>query len=341
MLKPEAQPLLFGNHRVNQVDRDPVHLASRLAQHYNLIDYGPRPGFERQFMHRSFTAAAGSLLVTCGYASPLYGVMGAKDNTGSINLIRSGAVDYKANGKTFAIRPKQPVFFSPTLEYSYCSDHYNGVVFDISISRLRETAAAMLGSTAHHAKLQHQINNCQTFGLDDGRVTQLIQRLTQALTMLDDPGGQLTVDLPYLQIDDLIYRILCLLVAPEIFYEPIDHTDGAASRDRTFDELLEWIRAHLNTGINLSQLEQRSGYSRRTLQKMFLARYSCGPIQWVRRQRLEQAKQALLDPGPTDTVSSIAYRFGFRSLVVFSREFTRQHGVNPSAILRIGRQVHG
>ena len=73
-----SQRLLFGNGNNLTVSRDPVALANRLAQHYKLLDFGPRPGHERSFIHRSFTAVTGELAVTCGYASPIYGVMGER-----------------------------------------------------------------------------------------------------------------------------------------------------------------------------------------------------------------------------------------------------------------------
>jgi AraC-like DNA-binding protein len=118
--------------------------------------------------------------------------------------------------------------------------------------------------------------------------------------------------LQHLQIDDPIYRNLALILCPQI--ETLAKPDA----------------------INLTQLEQRSGYSRRSLQLVFQQRFGCGPIQWIRRQRLEQARQALLHPEPDDSVGRIAARYGFSSLAVFSREFSNHFGLRPSELLREG-----
>jgi AraC-like DNA-binding protein len=90
--------------------------------------------------------------------------------------------------------------------------------------------------------------------------------------------------------------------------------------------------------MRLTALEQRSGYSRRSLQLAFQRRFGCGPMQWVRRQRLEQARQALLNPREGDSVSEIAARHGFRNLSMFSRDFTAHFGLRPSDLLRDARR---
>lgn len=333
----ESQPLLFGNSLNICIDKDPDILAQRLSQHYKLLDYGPRPGYQGKFLHRSFTAFAGDLAVTCGYASPLLGRMGQMQDRGSINLMRLGAVTYTAAGHEYHLNPKRPLFFGPILEYNYQSDHYNGVVFDISISRLRSTISAMLGVDLLSKQIVTELSCFKTVAMDGTRTSQLLRRLAKSLAMLEDHDCILSLEIPFLQLDDLIYRHLALLLVPQALFERAISTKNLSHRDQVFEELLEWIQANLQSTIRLTDLEQRSGYSSRTLQKQFQVRFGCGPIQWVRRQRLKQARRALLDPAPADTVTSIARRFGFNSLAVFSRDYTLEYGINPSESLMTGR----
>jgi len=82
-------PLVFHQGKAT-VDRDPQVLASRLAQHYSLLDFAPRRGWERNFLHRSSSAAAGDLTLTCGYTSPIQGQIGERTGTGSINICFAG-----------------------------------------------------------------------------------------------------------------------------------------------------------------------------------------------------------------------------------------------------------
>lgn len=337
----ESQRLLFGDHSGVQLDRDPTRLAERLAQHYTILDFGPQPGHERSFVHRSLTTQANGLVVSCGYSTPVYGRVGQSPGRGSINLILSGSITYRADGREYRVNPSQPFFYGPALDYSYTCNHYNGVVFDIEISRLKATVASMLGMRVPSHQLITALSEFKTLAMDGGRHSQLIKRLARSLRFLEDPDCLLSLDIPYLQIDDLIYRHLALLLLPRHLLTPPDSGDTPGSRDRIFEELLEWIRENVSSPLNLTELERRSGYSRRSLQSMFQLRVGCGPIQWIRRHRLEQARQALLNPNPEDSVTSVARRFGFNSLAVFSRDFTKTYGMNPSAALRSGRHRNG
>lgn len=49
------------------------------------------------------------------------------------------------------------------------------------------------------------------------------------------------------------------------------------------------------------------------------------------------ASGAAGSPQPYDTVTSIARRFGFNSLMVFSRDVIQAFGSHPSECMRLGR----
>lgn len=339
---PQANPstarLVF-HDALAQVDRDPQHLAERLAQHYSLVDFGPRPGTEANFLHRTSTSPAGELLLSCGYTSPLLGTIGERPEVGSINLIFSGGVVYESQGQEFAINPNRPFFFSPGDRYTYLvKDHFNGVVFNIDMKRLRRTAAAIAGLGVSERRFTGDLDHSKSLYPATSRTQQLMKVLYKTFSLLDHPELQKIGDLDHLQIDDLIYRNLALLLCPRLEQLSQVQQQGLSGRERVFEDLLEWILANLQQPLNLSQLEQRSGYSRRNLQLAFQQRFGCGPIQWVRQQRLEQARADLLNPRSDDTVAGIAARYGFSSLSVFSRDFCTRYGLRPSDLLREGRR---
>jgi AraC-like DNA-binding protein len=134
-----------------------------------------------------------------------------------------------------------------------------------------------------------------------------------------------------LRLDDLLLRQIVEVLAPALL---ADRTapDPEVS-DCAIDALVDWIHAHCHEPISLSELEQRSHYSRRSLQYAFKARFGCGPMQYLRRQRLWLARRRLEDPGPECNVSSIASACGYLSLASFSRDFQRRFGTSPSNLL--------
>lgn len=133
-------------------------------------------------------------------------------------------------------------------------------------------------------------------------------------------------------LDDLIQRQLVLMLCPELAHNALPgHEQGSEQR---FSLFLEWLREHRHEAIGLTEMEQRSGYSRRSLQKKFHNRFGCGPMQWLRHSRLELALDYLQRPQPGDCVSSIAQRCGYINLASFSRDFGARYGRRPSDLLR-------
>lgn len=333
-----ALPLVFHNAKA-RVDHDPQALAARLAQHYALLDFGPRRGWERQFVHRSSSAAAGKLILTCGYTSPIQGQIGERQGTGAINLCFAGRARYRVEGRDLEITPSHPIFFAPGHSYQYSVDHFNGMAFDVDLQRLRRTAAAMAGFGISERRFLPDLQRARAISARSEATQHLLTMLRQASALLDEANTESNALLSHLQVDDLIYRLLALLLFPRLAALLEEGRAGdPISRTRIFEQLLEWIHSHLDQPIQLSDLEQRSGYSRRHLQASFQQRFGCGPIQWIRRQRLEQARLALLQADNVDTVTQIASRFGFNSLAGFSRDFQGAFGLRPSDLLREGRR---
>ncbi|MGB5135754.1 MAG: AraC family transcriptional regulator [Prochlorococcaceae cyanobacterium] len=333
-------PLLFHNHHT-QLDRDPQALAVRLAQNHPVLDFAPRRGHAAGFVHRTNTIRAGSLLLTSGYSSPIEGTMGEEKGNAYVNLCLAGSIRYQTLGLSQAIHQARPLWFSPGAEYRFTTDHLNALVMRLDLERLRSTAAAIAGLGVSRQRFASDLELARVLGCDNRRNRQLIQVFRRTLSLLDNPDLDTHGHLDVLQVDDLIYRVFALLLHPRLDTVLTENRQGGvAPRERILEDLLEWIRANLHAPINLTELERRSGYSRRTLQLAFKQRFGCGPVQWVRRQRLEQARQALLRPQPGETVGGIAARFGFGNLASFSRDFNAHFGLRPSELIHEGRRQH-
>ena len=131
--------------------------------------------------------------------------------------------------------------------------------------------------------------------------------------------------------------VCCCL--PQLWIRQYSVPNVRDAAERELDNVLRALNAQLDD--KLTELEQRSGYSRRNLQLAFSQRFGCGPIQWIRRQRLDLARQHLLNPEASDTVAGICAKLGFRNLSAFSRDFHSFYGIRPSEVLREGRRLHG
>jgi AraC-like DNA-binding protein len=141
------------------------------------------------------------------------------------------------------------------------------------------------------------------------------------------------------RIDDQILRLWLLLLIPEL--KAADDCSSQVSLGESgsawVKALASWIETHADQPLALSDLERQTGYSRRSLQLAFRTHMGCSPMQWVKRCRMQKARERLQCPAHGDSVASVAYGLGFVNLASFSRDYKRLFGERPSLVLRQAR----
>jgi hypothetical protein len=97
-------PLLFPDQLALE-GRDPQILANHLARYGPLLDFGPRPRYEADFLHRFVSAVAGDLTLKCRYTSSIPRAIGESTGTSLINLCCAGSSRYKLDGQDLHLTP--------------------------------------------------------------------------------------------------------------------------------------------------------------------------------------------------------------------------------------------
>lgn len=182
-----------------------------------------------------------------------------------------------------------------------------------------------------------KLSNPIQIELEDAHLSPAYQQLLMSLWMLEEIiATTLEMPHPYLSLDDLILRAIALILCPEISAHPPEGDDikDWNHLQLTVRELMGWLLANLDKPISLTDIEQRSNYGRRSIQAGFKREVGCGPMQWLRRQRLEAAYQELQAASPNVTVTAVARRYGYLNLSCFSRDFTEAFKRPPSSVLR-------
>ena len=144
-------------------------------------------------------------------------------------------------------------------------------------------------------------------------------------------------------LDDLILRSVALLLLPVLGRRRVGSVQPHSPSHNCNEAVtlvMEWMLANLHRPISLSEIEEIASYGRRALQVGFKARVGCGPMQWLRRQRLDKAWNALQNPGPDCTVTLVAHACGYLNLAGFSRDFRERFGVGAREVLVEGRSRH-
>jgi len=106
-------------------------------------------------------------------------------------------------------------------------------------------------------------------------------------------------------------------------------TDVLAIGDRDLAQAIRFVRQHALRGIDVTQVAQAVGLSRRVLERRFRQHFGCTPKREIRRVQIDHAKLLL---GQTEiSIEAVARGCGFRAFKHFARVFRRETGVTPRA----------
>ncbi len=106
------------------------------------------------------------------------------------------------------------------------------------------------------------------------------------------------------------------------------------SAPKTIRRAQAYMLDHLGERLPVSMVASHCGLSVRRLQALFQDECGQSPLQWLREQRLQAVRLALLQPDEPEKISGIASRFGFTHLGEFSRAYRRAYGETPQQTRR-------
>lgn len=99
----------------------------------------------------------------------------------------------------------------------------------------------------------------------------------------------------------------------------------------------EFMHAHCDRPLTLAAIAKVAGCSQRGLQHAFRVHRQKGPMSVLRDIRLEAAYNDILHT--EDTITQVAYKWGFTNLGRFSAIFANKFGDSPSQIARNARHA--
>ena len=132
-----------------------------------------------------------------------------------------------------------------------------------------------------------------------------------------------------------------LLAAAALVVFPNSWDTDPAARDRTdastatLRRAIAFIDEHAGRDISVADVAAAAHVTIRAVQIAFRRHYGTTPAGYLRRVRLDRARQDLLaaDPG-LESVTAVAYRWGFASPGQFTAAYRQAYGVTPDQTLR-------
>ena len=141
--------------------------------------------------------------------------------------------------------------------------------------------------------------------------------------------------LPQLVLDEMEQAIIVsMLYASENTYSSHLQSEPRPAAPWQARRVAEYIEAHWNSSISIEELAHVSNVSTRSLFQIFRRTYGVSPMSFVKKVRLERARDMLRAGGPGVSVTSVCYMCGYSNLGRFSRDYTAAFDERPSQSLR-------
>jgi AraC-like DNA-binding protein len=298
-----------------------------------LLDYAPI-GNAKQFYYSASYIDINGLRLAASVSTPSKYTV--KNSTGMyLFLPFYGFADAKVDGKSGVSAANNNAFFSPEMARTGVTSDLAMVQASICDVRLAATAKSMVGEKGFK-KLKNLITHPSYLPLDqkNHKFDHVFKRLFE---LIDDHDLDENL-LKMLGIDDVFYRTLVLMLIDDDQYMNEIETDAAYSKSG-IERVAEFISVNYGEPITLTMLEQISGMTGKSLAKGFKKRFSCSPMQWLYKYRLDSFRQRLELGASNETVTSIAYSCGFTRIGALSVRYFQVFGEKPSETLARSRYL--
>jgi transcriptional regulator GlxA family with amidase domain len=111
--------------------------------------------------------------------------------------------------------------------------------------------------------------------------------------------------------------------------------ESPAAQPPLLRQAIAFIHDNADADIGLSEIAASVNVTPRSVQYMFRRHLGTTPLEYLRRVRLDRAHRDLQAADPSvDTVTAIAYRWGFAHAGRFSIAYREAFGMPPSSTLR-------
>jgi AraC-like DNA-binding protein len=339
------RPLLLGTPWAATVDGS-ESLAVLLSQTYSIRDLepgAPKLHKPQPFQLQVAFASLGEVTLTSVLGDPITLEVDPLQSLCLLALPSAGWGQYRIDGDQLDNSVGQTVAFLPPCGWRLVNDVTAGTALQFRQASLISRIQAIAGDVLGAAALGMLLSSPFTVSTTEPRNHYYYRHLLAALSMVDSSfrSGTGQPD-PMLCLDDLILRCIALLLHPTL--TELDARGDGTGMDlhlrRRVHVLMDWMRSNLHRPISLSEIERKAQYGRRSIQLGFKAEVGCGPMQWLRRQRLDLARQRLLSGEPGLTVTQVAQACGYINLASFSRDFRERFGIGARQVLADGRSRH-
>lgn len=241
------------------------------------------------------------------------------------------------SGKGIAYHSGCELEFSPDTGFirdlsapvSAIEDDFSTLVLRLSKSKLKNHARALVGEEVDLMGLKFNPliePAMQGWNVFRNTVKYVAETLDGSLQELQNP--MITT-----QITDMLFT-QCLSLLPNSYQDVMNDRATARITPYYVKRARDYIHAHLDEKLGLSDISMAAGCGYRGLQKGFMDAFGMTPMAYVRAVRLKRIRAILTTDTNGKTVSEIAQQWGFSHMGRFAQDYQREFGELPSETIR-------
>jgi AraC-like DNA-binding protein len=243
-----------------------------------------------------------------------------------LNLTLSGATQV-AQGKRAAATTagRRGVLFGPADPFSVRWSP-EAVQYAIKLPRRRPLEEHLAGLL--HRPQMNAIQFALTFDQAAPAGRNLLAAVQFLRQELSRPGGLATSPLAREQLESFVMTQV-LLAVPHDFSEALSRPTAPAQRTHV-GRVVDLIESHPDAPLTVTDLTRAAGVGARALQIGFRETMGTTPLAYLRKVRLQRARDELQETAGARSVTDVAFRWGFSHLGRFAAQYRLEFGESPS-----------
>ena len=217
-------------------------------------------------------------------------------------------------------------------KYESAQEGVSGHLYiNFNLERLNAVASLMSGGKTQPLSYVSPLQFDLRFGSLDFK--QLFVNLVKQIDLF---GGDVEL-LKLNAFDDQVYRLLAMLLYPDIFLKSyVTADEKAQTRHIGFGKLFEaYVMEHIEEPLSPTELQYVFHLSARALQYACQKHFGVTPREYIRNKRLDHIYELLRGGDATQiNLAHLSYKYGFSSQSRFSSYFKERFGILPSILLK-------
>ncbi|MBX2832893.1 MAG: AraC family transcriptional regulator [Rhodospirillales bacterium] len=206
---------------------------------------------------------------------------------------------------------------------------FGAFVIPLSKSKLKAHALSLIGDNADLMSLAFETE--VDFTTSGGKL--LRNTIHYMADALESPLRELNNPLVNTQMQDMLLT-QCLTLLPNSYQDVLNGRSAATVVPYFVKRARDYIHAHADRKLGLAEISAAAGCGYRGLQRGFMDAYDTSPMNYLRSVRLKRIRALLLAGQAGDTISLIAYKWGFAHMGRFAQAYYNEFGELPSETLQ-------